>query len=332
MDSNESLVSLSCMQNRDCAIGTNDLLTSLRGALLLLSSAGPDKGSCYHPNFLRGQPELAREIRRITVKGTGPRRPNNPEEEPNFYALPFLPKSPNGAKSMPAVRAEHEPQAQTLSLSNMGGITRNGAESLLGLGNSSLLAQLGSLQSGPFSNTSQYLPHNSMPSNLLAPAVQNTMHDYGNVWANASDQRSGLINSLTAGSGGWPNIPLFSDQLSDISRTALVRELMLRQQLSAFPSGTSSFLPAAAAATGTASRLEGLASHHHSALGSTNASHFAMHDTMNLPSPTAPPMSSELIHHFLRRQIERDSTADQASSTGGSHGGTTANHPNFTSL
>jgi hypothetical protein len=308
------------MQNRECAIGTNDLLTSLRGALLLLSSAGPDKGSCYHPNFLRGQPGLVREIRRITVKGTGPRRPNNPEEEPNFYALPFLPKSTNGAKSVPAVRAEREPQAQTLSLSNMGGITRTGAESLLGLGNSSLLAQLGSLQSGPFSNTSQYLPHNSMPSNVFAPTVQNTMHDYGNVWANASDQGSGLIN-----------IPLLRDQLSDASRTALVRELMLRQQLSAFPSVSSSFLPAAAA-VGTASRLEGLASHHHSALGSTNASHFSMHDTMNLPSPTAPLMSSELIHHFLRRQIESDTTADQASSTGGSHGGTTANHPNFTSL
>jgi hypothetical protein len=209
----------------------------------------------------------------------------------------------------------------------MGGITGTGADSLLGLGNSSLLAQLASLRSGPFGSTSQHVPHTSMPSSLLAPTMQSTAHDFGNVLANASDQRSGLIHAP----GGWPNIPL-RDQLSDAARTALIRELLLQQQLSAFPSVSSSYLPAGAAV----SRLDGSGSHH-SALGALvtagGGGHVVPHDNMSLPSPAAPPISSELIQHFLRRQIERDSPADQASSTGGSNsGGTSTLHPNSTSL
>jgi hypothetical protein len=311
----------------------------LRGALLTLS-AGPDKRSCYHPNFLRGRPELVREIRRITVKGTGPRRPNNPEEEPNFYALPFLPKSSSGANNnMPAARAEREQQPHTLPLSNMGGRTGTAAESLLGLGNSTLLAQLGSLRSGLLGNTSQFLPHSSTPSSFLAPTLQTTARDFGNGLANASDQRRGLMDALAAASatGGWPHIPA-RDQLSDAARTAWIRECMLQQQLLAFPSLSSSFLSA-----GTASRLDGLASHHHnSALvgalaGGGGGGHVAPHDHMSLSSLAAPQISNELIQHFLCRQNERHSTtstADQAGGTGGSNGGTTSadNNPNTASL
>jgi HSF-type DNA-binding len=47
-------------------------------------AAGPDRGAYYHAKFLRGQPELAGEIRRHAVKDA------TRAADPNFYALPFL--------------------------------------------------------------------------------------------------------------------------------------------------------------------------------------------------------------------------------------------------
>lgn len=41
----------------------------------------------YHEMFLRGRPDLARRMRRVKCKGNGPRKPANPELEPNFYHM-----------------------------------------------------------------------------------------------------------------------------------------------------------------------------------------------------------------------------------------------------
>ncbi|KAL7464016.1 hypothetical protein ACHAXS_004361 [Conticribra weissflogii] len=51
-------------------------------------TSGLDKGGYYHELFLRGKVSLAYDIQRMRVKGTGVRLPTNPDNEPNFYALP----------------------------------------------------------------------------------------------------------------------------------------------------------------------------------------------------------------------------------------------------
>jgi len=55
-------------------------------------TGGLDKGGYYHEMFLRGKVSLAYDIHRMRVKGTGVRLPTNPENEPNFYALPPVTK------------------------------------------------------------------------------------------------------------------------------------------------------------------------------------------------------------------------------------------------
>lgn len=49
-----------------------------------------DAGSYYNEKFLRGKPYLAKLVIRIRVKGTGFKASSNPEQEPKFYAMPFL--------------------------------------------------------------------------------------------------------------------------------------------------------------------------------------------------------------------------------------------------
>lgn len=56
-------------------------------------TVGPDKGAYYHELFLRGKPFLSYHINRTTKKCKGPRKPANPDTEPNFYQMPFLPPS-----------------------------------------------------------------------------------------------------------------------------------------------------------------------------------------------------------------------------------------------
>lgn len=55
-------------------------------------TGGLDKGGYYHEMFLRGKVSLAYDIHRMRVKGTGVRLPTNPDNEPNFYALPPVTK------------------------------------------------------------------------------------------------------------------------------------------------------------------------------------------------------------------------------------------------
>lgn len=51
---------------------------------------GKDRGGYYHELFLRSMPFLAQGIQRIKVKGTGVRARSNPDQEPNFYKMPFV--------------------------------------------------------------------------------------------------------------------------------------------------------------------------------------------------------------------------------------------------
>jgi len=57
-------------------------------------TSGKDKHGYYHPLFLRNDRDLAKKIERHKLKGTGTRKPGNPESEPNFYDMPYIPATP----------------------------------------------------------------------------------------------------------------------------------------------------------------------------------------------------------------------------------------------
>lgn len=70
-------------------------------------TSGIDKGGYYHELFLKGKVSLAYDIHRMRVKGTRVRLPTNPDEEPNFYALPPIMK--NMVASLPTSHSEEMP-------------------------------------------------------------------------------------------------------------------------------------------------------------------------------------------------------------------------------
>jgi hypothetical protein len=51
---------------------------------------GRDRGGYYHELFLQGKVFLAHSIQRIKVKGTGVRARSNPDQEPDFWAMPWV--------------------------------------------------------------------------------------------------------------------------------------------------------------------------------------------------------------------------------------------------
>ena len=57
---------------------------------------GKDEGAYYHEYFLRGKPYLTVHITRTKVKGTKIRAASSPDEEPDFYTMPFV-NAPSGA-------------------------------------------------------------------------------------------------------------------------------------------------------------------------------------------------------------------------------------------
>ncbi len=69
-------------------------LTSFRRQLNLYDfqriTHGRDAGSYYHELFLRGKPLLAKRMIRRKVKGTKIRASSSPDDEPNFYSMPFM--------------------------------------------------------------------------------------------------------------------------------------------------------------------------------------------------------------------------------------------------
>lgn len=61
---------------------------------------GRDKGGYYHELFLQDKAFLAHNIQRTKVKGTGVRARSNPEQEPDFWSMPWL-GSTNNTKRCP---------------------------------------------------------------------------------------------------------------------------------------------------------------------------------------------------------------------------------------
>lgn len=53
-------------------------------------TAGSDRGGYYNELFLRGRPWLSTTIQRVKVKGTGVRARSNPQEEPDFWKMPWV--------------------------------------------------------------------------------------------------------------------------------------------------------------------------------------------------------------------------------------------------
>lgn len=56
-------------------------------------TGGLDRGGYYHKSFLRDNVNLAYSIHRMRIKGTFVRLPTNPNNEPNFHDLLFMPKN-----------------------------------------------------------------------------------------------------------------------------------------------------------------------------------------------------------------------------------------------
>jgi hypothetical protein len=75
-----------------CSHFNQSKLTSFQRQLNLygfsrITTGGPDRGSYYHPFFLRGRPGLCRSIDRQRVNGNGTRRANALASEPRFYEM-----------------------------------------------------------------------------------------------------------------------------------------------------------------------------------------------------------------------------------------------------
>jgi hypothetical protein len=56
-------------------------------------TTGRDRGAYYHELFLRGRPDLCRNMIRTRVKGNGMKAASNPQNEPDFYAMKVCPKT-----------------------------------------------------------------------------------------------------------------------------------------------------------------------------------------------------------------------------------------------
>lgn len=61
---------------------------NLYGFIRLTRAA--DRGGYYHERFLRGKPFLIQRMTRVKVKGTGIRARSNPEQEPDFWSMPWV--------------------------------------------------------------------------------------------------------------------------------------------------------------------------------------------------------------------------------------------------
>lgn len=61
---------------------------------------GRDRGGYYHELFLRDRVFLSHSIQRSKVKGTGVRARSNPDQEPDFWAMPWV--TPNQTQPYPS--------------------------------------------------------------------------------------------------------------------------------------------------------------------------------------------------------------------------------------
>lgn len=62
---------------------------------------GRDRGGYYHELFLKDRVFLSHSIQRIKVKGTGVRARSNPDEEPDFFSMPWVqPRQTDGSDDL----------------------------------------------------------------------------------------------------------------------------------------------------------------------------------------------------------------------------------------
>lgn len=78
-------------------------------------SAGADRGSYYHERLLRDRRFLCLGIKRFKLKGKGGRVASNPDQEPNFYAMPMTRIGPKPSKKLFMATEESKPELEPLS-------------------------------------------------------------------------------------------------------------------------------------------------------------------------------------------------------------------------
>lgn len=87
----------------------------VRALFYIYPCPGPDKGTYYHEFFLRGKRALAHRIARTKIKGQGHRSSADPEEEPDFYRMPFLPDNKKTAAGAGGGGEDRKPAGQSMS-------------------------------------------------------------------------------------------------------------------------------------------------------------------------------------------------------------------------
>jgi hypothetical protein len=75
---------------------------------------GRDRGGYYHELFLQGKVFLAHSIQRIKVKGTGVRARSNPDQEPDFWAMPWVVNHQYSAGGNDQVQSEPNEQSTSM--------------------------------------------------------------------------------------------------------------------------------------------------------------------------------------------------------------------------
>lgn len=187
----------------------------------------------YHPLFLRNDRNLAKKIERHKLKGTGTRKPGEPDKEPNFYAMPYIPAPKNSGAGVAAAAGNgvlsHSDVARAL-----GDRDRAAAAAALGDdggGNNVLLAQLlaAQQQQSRFPGLS---PHEELAllraqqqQQQLSPAASQEAYRL------AAARRALTLNSLGYGGGGGaglhPQLLAQPPTLQDLSPAQI--DLLLAQ-------------------------------------------------------------------------------------------------------
>lgn len=70
---------------------------------------GRDRGAYYHELFLRNKTFLAHSIQRIKVKGTGVRARSNPDQEPDFWSMPWIGTETQAVAPVSSPSASYQP-------------------------------------------------------------------------------------------------------------------------------------------------------------------------------------------------------------------------------
>jgi hypothetical protein len=202
----------------------------------------------YHELFLRGKRDICRNIRRRQVKGTGTRKPDAPESEPNFYLMEFLPESKctEDDKKMP-------PKLSALAMGN--NITSNNntldaSISLTGMMTPSAVALTSRQPTVDSSMSSSWFPSSfEAPTSTLHQQQQHqqqqmnlgpliaALHSAGSTTPQAVMLRAALA-SLTS------NQPLTSSSLVDAAASSLT-SVSAPSPLNSFQGGLEAFASAA---------------------------------------------------------------------------------------